>query len=252
MNGNQLIRRGGRKNSNRRVIRRNINRNGFINQSNKYSDYNLFKKNQEIFQQFFEPGRYAADRLRVRLVYQDPTGSRTTTGSSPSTNWRYQSSAFDPDPLLLTGSIPGFAELANLYQQYCVHGIHANIQVANQDTQAYIIVAWPGNDNINNNSLAPADLAEFSGNVFANSKMVGGASGVNVASLNVSAMAEQLVGSRFKTDFDYSSSVSASPAKLFYLNIGAYSPLGNQAYPLVTKIRLIYDIEFFKLRQLES
>ncbi len=198
------------------------------------------------------PGRYAPDRLRVRLIYQDPTGSRTTTGSSLSSNWRYRSSAFDPDPLLLTGSIPGYAELANLYSQYRVHAMHLNLDVANQDTQAYIVVCWPGTFNINNNSLSASDLAEFSGNVLGVSKMVGGASGMNVAKLKTSAFGQQLVGPQFRTDMDWASSTSTNPLKEFYINVGAYSPLGNQAYPLVVQARIIYDIEFFVLRQLES
>ncbi len=250
MNGNkQIIRRGGRKNAIR-------NRNKYISrnytQSNKYTDYNLFRRNQEKFQQYLEPGRFAPDRLRVKLIYQDPTGTRTVTGSSQSMNWRYRSSAYDPDPQLLTGSLPGYAELSNLYTYYCVHGIYANIQLANQDTQAYIAVVWPSNNDNNNNSLSQVDIAEYAGNTLAVSKIMGGASGVNVCTLGTAAMGQQLVGSRFKTDLDYSASTSANPLAMYYLNVGVYSPLGNMAYPLVTKIRLIYDIEFFRLRQLES
>ncbi len=220
--------------------------------SNQYNNYSNFRFNGEKFKQYYQPGRYASDRLRVRLIYQDPSGTRTVTGSAPACNWSYRSSAYDPDPLLLTGAIPGFAELANLYKEYCVHGMHLNLQLANQDTQSYIAVAWPGNDIISNNSLTKDDLAEYSGNVLADSKILGSVTGQNVATLKVSAMGQQLVGSRFKTDLDYSASVSSNPSKMFYLNVGAYCPLGNQAFPLVIKARLIYDIEFFMLRQLES
>ncbi len=249
MNGNnQLTRRGGRKNASKNNNQFNTN---LYTQSNKYANYNLFRRNEK-FMEYYQPGRFAPDRLRVKLVYQDPTGTRTTSGSSQSINWRYRNSAYDPDPSLLTGSIPGYAELSNLYSFYRVHGIHANIQVANQDTQAYVVVCWPSNNDNNVNSLALAELAEYSGNVLATSKIVGGASGMNVCTLTTSAIGQQLVGPVFKTDLDYSSSTSTNPVASYYLNVGAYSPVGNMAYPLVTKIRLIYDIEFFRLRQLES
>lgn len=249
-NGRQLRRVGRKRNPNTRRLP--YGNNNFISQTNKYSNYNNFKYNQGKFISYTEPGRFAPDGLRVRLIFQDPTGSRTTTGTANACNWRYRSSAYDPDPLVLTGAIPGFAELANLYYEYCVHGIHANIEVANQDTQSYVLVVWPGNSDLGNNSLTLADIAEYSGNIMANSKILAGASGMNRAIVNSSAMGQQLVGRRFRTDLSYSAPTSTNPTNMYYLNVGAYSPLGNMAYPMVTKIRLIYDIEFFKLRQLES
>jgi len=167
-------------------------------------------------------------------------------------NWRYRSSAYDPDPALLTGSIPGYAELANLYSRYCVHAIYAEISIANQDTQSYIVVMWPGTSNLNVNSLSASDLAEYSGNVLAKSRILGTVNGISVTTMTSLASPLQLVGPRYKTDMDWSSSTSSNPLNEFYLNIGVYSPTANIAFPVVTKCRLVYDIEFFQLRQLES
>lgn len=198
-----------------------------------------------------QPGRFAPDTLKVVLIYQDPTTTRSVI-SSNAMNWGYRSSAFDPDPAVLSGAIPGFAELANLYSQYCVHSMKLRLQVANQNTEATTIVAWPSNVLQNVNSLTAADLNEYSGNVRAKSRILGSTNGVNVTSLNVNALGSSLVGSRFKTDLDYSSSTSANPTEMYAINIGVFNHFGNFTYAMATKARIFYTIEFFKLRQLES
>ncbi len=241
MRGNkQIIRRGGRKNARRNNELEHV-----------AYDYSTFLKREKYFK-FTTPGRFGFDRVEVILKYQDPSGTRTATGSSQSCNWRYRSSAYDPDPLLLTGSLPGFAELANIYTYYRVISINADVQIANQDTQAYVIVVWPSNNDNNNNSLSMADIAEYSGNALATRRTLGGASGMNVCTLKTAAFGQQLVGPIFRTDLDYSANTSSNPLAMYYLNIGAYSPIGNMAYPMVTSVLLQYKIEFFRLRQLES
>lgn len=214
-------RRGGRKNSNKIVI---------LN----------------------EAGRFASDKLRVKLIYQDPTVYRTTTGSSQAMNWGYRSSAYDPDPLVLTGAIPGFAELSNHYQEYCVHSMRMDLQIGNQNSESIIAVVWPSNNYQNNNSLTVADIQEYSGNVNAKSCMIGSASGYSIGKLTTEAKGIQLVGTRFKTDLDYSAPVSTNPATMYYLNVGVVDCIGNFAYGVAVQSRITYDVEFFKLRQLES
>lgn len=197
------------------------------------------------------PGRFAPDITRVKLIYQDTTDTRNVT-SSNAMNWGYRSSAYDPDPAALSGSIPGFVEMANLYTQYCVHSMQLQLEVANQNSEAIILVVWPSNVLHNTNSLTKADLAEYSGNIRASSRFMGNSNGINVMKLNTTASAIQLVGPRYKTDLDYSASTSTNPVEMFNINIGAYCPFGNFTYALGVRARVIYDIEFFKLRQLES
>lgn len=224
-------RRGGRKNSNQR--------------SNKT------KRNNKLVI-LNEAGRFTPDRLKVKLIFQDPTLYRTATGSSQAMNWGYRSSAYDPDPLLLTGAVPGFAELANLYQQYCVHAMNVDLKLSNQNTEAVIAVCWPSNTLQNNNSLTKDDIQEYSGNVLAKSTMIGGASGYSVGSLNTVVSGKQLIGNRFKTDLDFSSIVNTSPVQMYYLNVGVINCVANFTYGVAVQARLTYEVEFFRLRQLES
>lgn len=216
---------------------------------NPKSSQQLLRSERQL--RLLTPGRFAPDKTRVRLVYQDTTDTRTVT-SSNAMNWGYRSSAYDPDPAALSGSIPGFVELANLYTSYCVHAMHLQLEVANQNSEAAIIVVWPSNVLHNTNSLTKADLAEYSGNVRAQSHFLGNSNGINIMKLQTTASGIQLVGPRFKSDLDYSASTSTNPVEMYNINIGAYCPFGNFTYALGVRARVIYDVEFFRLRQLES
>lgn len=199
-----------------------------------------------------EPGRFAPDRLICRLVYQDPTSYRTFTGTSNAMNWAYRSSAYDPDPAVLSGAIPGFAELANMYSFYCVHSIDAEIEIANQNTESVVAVLWPSNVIQSVNSLTLADLAEYSTNVYGEARVLSNQAGMNRALFRTSAAGKQLVGDRFKTDLDYSGSTAGNPTLMYGINIGVYDPYANFTYGVVVRARLIYQVEFFRIRQLEN
>jgi hypothetical protein len=209
------------------------------------------QKNNDKLVFYRQPGRFAPDKLKVKLIFQDPTASRTVT-SSNAMNWGYRSSAYDPDPALLTGAIPGFVELANLYMEYCVHSMHLSLEIANQNTESVIVAVWPSNVLQNVNSLSFNDIQEYSGNLLAKSRLLANSSGQNRTIIRTLASGLQLVGTRFRTDLTYSSSTSTNPAQTFALNIGIADPLGNFAFPMVIRSRVTYSVEFFKLRQLET
>ncbi len=198
-----------------------------------------------------QPGRFAPDRLRANLVYIDTALTRTVT-SSDAMNWSYRSSAYDPDPGAFSGSIPGFVELANLYSLYQVRSMKLDLEVSNQGTESVILVAWPSNVAQNTNSLTKADLMEYSGNIRAKTKVISSVNGMGRGRVVVLAHGRQLIGPKFDTDLDYSASTSSNPVETFHINIGFANPYGNFAYPMLTRSRVVYEVEFFRLRQLES
>lgn len=214
-------------------------------------DFNPRSKTNNKLAIYNDPGRFAPDRLRCRLVWLDTTFTRTVT-SSNALNFGWRSSAYDPDPAALTGSIPGFAELANLYSLYQVKSMKAEIEVSNQNTEAVIITSWPSNVLQNTNSLTQAEIAEYSGNIRSVSKVCASTNGMNKCTLNVLASGLQLIGPKFNTDLDYSASTSSNPAEMFFINVGMLNPYGNFTYAMLVRAKLIFEVEFFRLRQLES
>lgn len=200
---------------------------------------------------FKEPGRFAPNRMIVDLVWNDTTFTRNVT-SSNAMNWAIRSSAYDPDPASLTGSIPGFVELANLYSLYRVKKMKLDLEVSNQGTEACIVAAWPSNVIQNTNSLTQADILEYSGNVHASTALVSSVNGASKTRLRVVASGEQLVGPNYNTDLDYAASTSSNPTEMYGINIGIVNLYGNFAYAMATKAKYVYTVEFFRLRQLES
>jgi hypothetical protein len=199
-----------------------------------------------------ERGRFAPDMMYVTLRFSDTSLTRSAPMSTSVMNWRYRSSAFDPDPLLLSGSIPGFVELANLYNQYRVEKMVAHIELSNQETEAVIVSGWPSNNDNNNNSLAATDVLEYGSNVRGQFKMLSAVSGMSRGSLTIVADLNQLVGPTGFTDLDYSSDTSTNPVVTYFVNFGVVKTSGVFNFGIPTKVDVDYHVCFYKPRQLES
>jgi len=167
-------------------------------------------------------------------------------------NWHVRSSGYDPDPAVLTGGIPGFAELANLYDKCCVHKMKLTIEVSNGETEGVVVIAWPSPVLQNVNSLTRADLAEYFNNPQGKKVTLGRDSALSTRTLTCTADGLSLVGSRLKTDLDFTSSTSSNPTIMWGINIGAFKHDSNFSYPLRLVATVLFDIEFFERRQLET
>jgi hypothetical protein len=198
-----------------------------------------------------EPGRFMPDRLQCKLRFMDTTVKRSAAALSPVMNWTYRSSAYDPDPAFLTGAIPGFTELAALYREYRVNSISAKIGICNQNAESCILCIWPSNNLNSANTLLSTDVLEFVANPRGQMKILGNNTGTSTTETSTIASGMQLVGPVFKTDLQYSAPTTTNPALNYYVNIGIVNTQGNFTYPVGTAIQLVYDIEFFKIAQLE-
>ncbi len=196
-------------------------------------------------------GRFCPDRTFCRLRWNDTTLARSAASGSNAMNWYIRSSAFDPDPAVLTGGIPGFVELANLYEYYKVHKMKVTYKVCNQELNAISFSCWPSNVGVNANSLTADDVMEYWGNVGAKPQMMSKDSGYSYLQGSSTADGLSLVGPIFNTDLDYSSNTSTNPALMFYLNFAAITHVGNFNFPMPVQISVVYDIEFFGRRVLE-
>jgi len=210
------------------------------------------QRNDNQIVRLTQPGRFASDRLYAILRYNDTTFARSAPATSDSMNWRYRSSAFDPDPLILSGAIPGFVELANLYNFYRVEKMVAQAEFNNQETEATIVAGWPSTNDNNNNSLSSSDVVEYGSNVHGTNIMLGNGNGQGRGRLSVTADLMQLVGPNGFTDLDYSSDTSTNPVVVYYINFGTAKTIGNYSFAMPTKVTIDYHLCFYKLRQLES
>jgi hypothetical protein len=127
-----------------------------------------------------------------------------------------------------------------------------DMEMANQNTESVIVVCWPSKVLQNTNSLSVDDLNEYAANLRGASAIVANTAGMNKAVLKTVATGEQLIGPRFKTDLDFSAITSTNPVETYAINIGVLNPFGNFTYGMCVRARVIYTVEFFEVRQLES
>jgi hypothetical protein len=167
-------------------------------------------------------------------------------------NYFYRSSAFDPDQALGSGAISGFTELANLYLSYRVLSMKLNLEILNEEVTGVIYTIWPSNTPQNVNSLAAADIIEFGGNVRARTKMIPSING-GIQQMSCVARGVDQLGSQFLTSNIYAAGTGGNPATMYYINVGAMTTLGsNFTTHMSARATIVYEIEFFEVRQLES
>ena len=233
-------RRGGARGRGRKVIMRRGAKRGRFKGKNDNSHVKLRR-----------PGQFAPDSYEATLVWVDTNSTRTGTGTFDAINWCYRTSAYDPDPSVLTGAIPGFVELANLYGYYRVISMRLFLDIATAEVNQSTVVVWPSNVLNSVNSLTKTDLMEVAGNPFARSRMTGINSVVPVK-ISTKLSPKKFLGNVYYTDESYASTTSSSPANMLYMNIGLYKNDGSYDYATPITARVLYKVRFYGRRQLFS
>jgi len=230
---------------------RKMNSTRLSNRRNGKNSNRSRKQNNNKLIVLNEAGRFAPSDYICIMRWVDQTTVRTNTGN-PAMNWRIRSSAYDPDPVLGTGAIPGFAELANLYGSYKVLSMKATVQVANFEAANVILVIWPSTVGLNVNSLALADVLEYSANPRAERRIMGTANAMNRTTVESLAVGRILEGDLFRFDPNYTSGTSGNPNAPYYFNIALAMLAGNFTVGIQQVTTIEYRIQFFNNRQLES
>lgn len=201
------------------------------------------------------PGVVVADKTYVKLHYMDTTSRVLAAPANPFGYIRYFANGlFDANPLILTSLVPGFTELATLYEQYRVHGAKITVRFVNQEAFPSVVVVWP-TDQDQSASINQQYLQEMCGNYFARFRHLSSKGGMDRASITNYISFKKLIGTRnYNTDLNYSSLVSTNPLKLMYWNIGTYS-MDNSNYTAANvpfECRITFYAEFFNRKQLTS
>jgi hypothetical protein len=192
---------------------------------------------------------YAPRSLVVTLPYLDATAPNRNNAGIGFLSWRYRiNSAYDPDPLVLSGAIPGFTEWAAFYQSYRVLKIDYDITVANKEAFPIEVVVAPSNTDLGANYLNTYALSSYPGN---KSTLIGPTTGIDHVNLKGSIDPGRLFGqvNSYLGNDNYASGTGSNPLALLYINIGALAPAAfvNGVY---SRVILKYTISFFTLRTL--
>lgn len=102
--------------------------------------------------------QYLPECIIIDLVYPDVTFNRNNA-TATFLSWRYRmNSIFDPDPLLGSGSVPGYTFWSGGYSAYIVLKLGYDIQVSNVEDSPVDIVCCPSVTDLGSNYAATAEL----------------------------------------------------------------------------------------------
>jgi len=197
-------------------------------------------------------GEFIPSQLLCRLRYPD-VGVRTNSSGSAA-NWRFRSSAYDADPLLGGGSLPGFTELATLYGRYRVHGIGVTTTNINMETKPVYVAVWPSNEDYGSNLLSTTDVIAFGSNPNAYSKILEPTPYGKLQYSNYWSIAEILGDQGYLFENEWQALTSTNPANFVFLNFGLAPTSGTLTAGLGfhnnTQVEMF--VEFFGRRTLLS
>lgn len=140
--------------------------------------------------------------------------------------WRMKmGDIFDPNPLIATGSISGFSELAALYRRYLVTSLTVTLDVVNNEAFPVVVAIAPSDIDlatvITSGALA-LNLAEYP---LAKKVLLSAAGGQNRGRLTMTINLGRFVGqpTAYRGSLDYSALTNTSPATNTYFNVAAAS-----------------------------
>jgi len=183
------------------------------------------------------------DRLRVHLIYADQIQQRNNVGVKY-VSWRYRSSAYDPDPALGTGAIPGFTDFTNFYGNYRVHRMKLEWDCVNIESFAVTVKVVPTPTDPGANTAVISEFADANPRGF--SKILAGSSAQNRCKMNSPwyqvIKIEGSIGAQF--DPNFAAAVNANPANVMYIGLTTASYLVH-VNGVITTVKVHYDVEFF-------
>jgi len=163
--------------------------------------------------------QFTPETIIADLVYPDTFYNRNNA-SSPFLSWRYRmNSIYDPDPLVGSGSVPGYTYYSGGYSNYIVLGLGYDISLSNLEGSPVDVVVWPTTNDVGNNY---ASTSEAFGNPHATQSLLSAKGGQDRARLKGWVDVGRFQGNMTQyLGGNYSSVFGSNPSQILYLNVGA-------------------------------
>jgi len=187
--------------------------------------------------------KYLPDSVIVDLVYPDVVYSRNNV-TQTFLSWRYRAnSIYDPDPLVGSGSVPGYTFWSGGYGAYLVVGLGYDIQISNMEGSPVDVVAIPSVKDLGNNYSL---VSELFGNAFAATSQCASKGGMDRTKMKGYFDLGKFYGNATQYIANYGSAFGGNPPASIYLNIGGVSftafTIGNG---LDVRVALTYRVHLF-------
>jgi hypothetical protein len=187
--------------------------------------------------------------IQRSLNYVDGSYVRNNPGNNYLVYSMRINDLFDPDPLILSGSISGFKELMQFYSYYRVKSVHISHQIFNNENFAIIYGYVFSQSNLTGTIANRDDAINALENDFSTrARILSAKGGLDHEDISTSLSLPQLLGNsqQYLADYNYIGQGLASPAVPLWVNFIVASPTGTaltNGYTVATT--LTYNSEFF-------
>jgi hypothetical protein len=173
----------------------------------------------------------------------------TAPGTTQISN-QYRTEAYDVDPAFASTAMPGFTEMAAIYQRYRCLRMSYKFSVANQE--AFPVSIIHGTSAL---AISSAGLnIQYAGNPLFSTGMLGPATGQNRGVYRRSTPITNVVGSKQPLFDDlYTGSTTAATlvtAGTVYSYIGIVSPVALTALGCLVTVEITLQLQFYRIRPL--
>jgi len=165
------------------------------------------------------------------MKYTDENISKTNAGNQY-VYWRMRmGDLFDPNPLIVTNGIAGFASCATMFRRYIAFECELNLEIVNNEAFPVCVYVAPSDIDLAAqivSGLTANNLGEYP---HAKKCILGANGGMNRAKLRLKINLPNFVGQRgaYMNSLDYSALVTASPAIQTFMNIALSSAINFTA-----------------------
>lgn len=195
------------------------------------------------------PSDIMPPRIVKTLNYIDSAYTRNNPGGNFLVYSFRINDLYDPDPLILSGSVSGFKEIMQFYSQYRVINTHISFKIFNNEAFAILYGAVWSQSNLTGTIASRDDAINALENDFSTrARILSAKSGMDHEDINFELAPYKLLGDRsqYMSDINYAGQGLATPAIPLWLNFIVCSPTGaalTNGYTNATTISM--TAEFF-------
>lgn len=169
-------------------------------------------------------------RIKRTLNYIDAAYTRNAPGNNYLVYSFRINDLYDPDPLILSGSVSGFKEIMQFYSQYRVLKTSVSFKIFNNETFALLYGAVLSQSNLTGTIASRDDAINALENDFSTrARILSAKGGMDHEDINFEIQPWQLLGDKkqYMADINYAGLGLATPSIPLWLNFIVASPTGT-------------------------
>jgi hypothetical protein len=195
-------------------------------------------------------------RVKKSFTYNDPLYVRNNSGANYLVYAFRCNDLYDPDPLLLSGSLSGFKEMMAFYNYYRVLNSHIVLHVTNNESFPVLVgIVYSTNSLVGVIGSRDDAINALENDFSTRPILLAAKGGIDNETISVSLRPWLLLGNKaqYLAEAGYTGTVVTSPSIPLYAHVIIASPnTTNLSNGVTTALNLGFDAEFFSRTNLRA